>query len=195
MMKNKSTPPLIAFGQDIYTDIADTANSKFAWLIFARRLGLSASLLDNHSVKGDLYKDVTNVARMCMGMAIECYFKAYFIASGNVLHDGNNQNTLGSHNLRSMAKEVGFTVTEEQEKVLHYLSMFVKVKERYPVPLKADDMKIHPSDRDDNPLEEYLLVWNERSDEACMEVVIALEDFFNKGKSAQQGGHRASADA
>ena len=164
-MKNKSKPPLSTFGQNIHVDIVDSANSEFAWLIFARRLGMSASILDRNSIKGDLYKDVTNVARMCMGMAIECYFKAYFIASGNVLHDGNNQKTLGRHNLLSMANEVGFTVTEEQKKVLHYLTMFVKVKGRYPVPLKADDMKIHTGDLDDNPFEEHLLVWNERSDE------------------------------
>ena len=171
------------FGNDVQSEIAETANSTFAWLIFARRLVQSAYLLDNNSVKGELYKDVRNVARMCMGMAIECYFKAYFIASGNVLHDGKKQEKFGAHNLPEMAKEVQFAVTAEQEKILYYLSMWVRVKGRYPVPLKPDDMKIHPDDIIANPWTEHLLVWDDKSDDLCMEIVRAAESRISSAKS------------
>jgi hypothetical protein len=155
---------------DITAEIADTANTVFPWLIHARRLAQSAYLLDHHSEEKHLYKDVRNVARMCAGMAVECYFKAYFVACGNKLHDGKKQKKFGVHALVEMAKHVGFEVDLEQERVLHYLSMWVRVKGRYPVPLKPDDMKIHDADKSANPFEEHLLVWNERSDEICVDI-------------------------
>lgn len=155
---------------DIQAEIADTANLTFPWLIFARRLAQSAYLLDHHSDRENPYKDVRNVARMCAGMAVECYFKAYFVACGNKLHDGKSQKKFGAHALVGMAKQVGFAVSPEQERILHYLSMWVRVKGRYPVPLKADDMKIHHDDRSANPFDEHLLVWDDRSDEICVDI-------------------------
>ena len=155
--------------------LSESANQPFPWLISARRLLHSAYLLDSSSEHKTLYKDVRNVARMCMGMAIECYFKAYYVASGNVLHDGSKQRTFGSHDLAQMADEVCFAVTPEQKKVLHYLSMWVRVKGRYPVPLRLSDMKIHPSDENDNPFDAHLLVWDDNSDDQCMKLVREAE--------------------
>lgn len=163
------------FGIDPRIDIAQTANAEFSWLIFARRLVQSAYLLDKHSETGELYKDVRNVARMCAGMAIECYLKAYFVADGNHLHDGEKQKTFGAHDLPAMAKAVDFVVTPEQERVLYYLSMWVRVKGRFPVPLKPQDMKIHPDDAVSYPYEEYRLVWDETSDDVCMDIIREAE--------------------
>ena len=111
-----------------------------------------------------------------MGMAIECYFKAFYVSAGNVLHDGKKQKTFGAHDLTEMADDVGFVVTPEQRKVLYYLSMWVKVKGRYPVPLRLDDMKIHVSDEAGNPFSPHLLVWDDSSDELCMELVCEAEN-------------------
>jgi len=163
------------FGLDPRIKIAQTANDAFSWLIFARRLARSAYLLDKHSEPGEPYKDVRNVARMCAGMAIECYLKAYFVADGNLLHDGEKQKTFGAHDLPEMAKAVGFTVTPEQERVLYYLSMWVRIKGRFPVPLKPQDMKIHPDDVASYPYEEHRLVWDDTSDNVCVEIIREAE--------------------
>lgn len=168
------------FGIDPCTEIQESANTVFPWLISARRLLQSAYLLDKNSEVGELYKDVRNVARMCAGMAIECYFKAYFVACGKEIHDGKLQQKLGSHDLAAMAKRVGFPVTPEQVRVLHYLSMWVRVKGRYPVPLKPEDMLIHPDDKDVHPFTERMLVWDDRSDDVCMEIVREAETLIEK---------------
>ncbi len=155
--------------------IAQTANDPFPWLIFARRLVQSAYILDKYSEPNELVKDVRNVARMCAGMAIECYFKAYFVASGNTLHDGEKQKTFGAHDLPAMAKAVNFSVTPKQERVLYYLSMWVRIKGRFPAPLKPQDMKIHPDDVHTYPYQEHRLVWDETSDDVCMEIIHEAE--------------------
>lgn len=102
--------------------VAATANEPFPWLIYARRLFRSAHLLDVNAIPNDPFRDVRNVARMCVGMSIECYFKAYFVATGNRIHDGKRQNKIGSHDLGEMARKVGFSLAPTQERVLHYLS-------------------------------------------------------------------------
>ena len=168
------------FGIDPRAELKESANTVFPWLISARRLLQSAYLLDKNSEVGELYKDVRNVARMCAGMAIECYFKAYFVACGNEIHDGKSQQKLGAHDLPAMAKRVGFTVTPEQERVLHYLSMWVRVKGRYPVPLKLEDMLIHPDDTDAYPFTEHMLAWDDDSDDICMEIVREAETLIEK---------------
>lgn len=173
------------FGIDPLAELQESANAVFPWLVSARRLLQSALLLDKHSEVGDLYKDVRNVARMCSGMAIECYFKAYFVACGNEIHDGKSQKKLGSHDLAAMAKCVGFAVTTEQERVLHYLSMWVRVKGCYPVPLKPEDMSIHPDDKDAYPSSEHMLVWDDRSDDVCMEIVREAESRINVALSGR----------
>lgn len=151
----------------------ETANSVFNWLVMARRLIHSAHLLDSQSVEFDVYKDVRNVARMCMGMALECYLKALYLANGNILHNGKEQKTFGSHDLVGMAKDVGFIVTPDQEKVLYYLSMYLLIKGRYPVPLKLHKMKLHPTDI--TPFETHGIKWDEASYEICNDMVRSLE--------------------
>jgi hypothetical protein len=79
-----------------------------------------------------------------------------------------------------MAKRVNFKVTPEQERVLHYLSMWVRVKGRYPVPLKPEDMLIHPNDTSTYPFTEHMLVWDDRSDDVCMEIVREAEALIEK---------------
>lgn len=133
----------------------------------------SAHLLDSQSVSDDIYKDLRNVARMCMGMAIECYFKALYLANGNTLHDGKQQERFGAHSLAKMAKIVSFPITEDQEKVLHYLSVYVRVKGRYPVPLTINDMELHSSDK--SRLETHAIRWEPKSDYICNDMVRRLE--------------------
>lgn len=111
---------------------------------------------------------------MCMGMAIECYLKALYLANGNILHDGKKQKKFGSHDLVRMAKEVGFLVTPDQEKVLKYISMYVRIKGRYPVPITLDDMKMHSADI--KPFEKYGIRWNETSYEICNDMIRSLEE-------------------
>lgn len=163
------------FDIDPRIGISETANEVFPWLIFARRLRHSAYVLDKNSEPRELYKDVHNVARMCIGMAIECYFKAYYVACGNSIHDGKKQKTFGAHNLSTMALNVGFQISDEQKRVLHYLSMWVRVKGRYPVPLKAEDMEIFPEDAAKFPFTKHMLAWDQRSDEVCMELIQEME--------------------
>ena len=151
----------------------DTANSVFNWLVMARKLIHSAHLLDTQSVEYHVYKDVRNVALMCMGMAIECYLKAFYLAHGNTLHDGKNQKKFGSHKLVAIAKEVGFPVTLDQVKVLKYLSMYVRIKGRYPIPLILDDMKMHAADI--THFEKHGIKWEETSNEICNDIVRSLE--------------------
>ena len=163
--------------------LAQTANGVFPWLISARRLIQSAYLLDRGSDPKEIHTDVMNVARMCAGMAIECYLKALYLAKGNRLHDGRKQKRLGSHNLSRMAKDVGYKASAEQEKVLHYLSMFVRVKGRYPVPLALDDMAVHPDDR--TPFDQFALKWEERYDEVCVDIVRNLEKTIKEERHAR----------
>lgn len=163
------------FATDPRIALAETANLPFPWLIFARRLVHSAYLLSANADRDNLYKDVRNVACMCAGMAIECYFKAYYVACGNKLHDGTSFTKLGAHDLPQMADRVAYSVTPEQRRVLHYLSMWVKVKGRYPVPVKPDDIKIHPSDAEANPFTLHLLEWNDRSEDVTMEIIREAE--------------------
>ena len=96
---------------DELSGLTESANLPFPWLISARRLLHSAYLLDKESQHGEPYKDVRNVARM--GMAIECYLKAFYVSAGNVLHDGEKQKKFGAHDLTEMADDVGFVVTPE----------------------------------------------------------------------------------
>lgn len=163
--------------------LAQTANGVYPWLISARRLIQSAYLLDKESKPHEIHTDVSNVARMCAGMAIECYLKALYLARGNLLHDGKRQKRFGAHNLSKMAKDVGFDLVGKQDKVLHYLSMFVRVKGRYPVPLALDDMAVHPDDM--TPIDRFSLKWDENYDQICVEIVRALESAIKVARSAK----------
>ena len=163
--------------------LAQTANGVYPWLISARRLIQSAHLLDKESNPNEIHTDVSNVARMCLGMAIECYLKALYLAKGNLLHDGKKQKKFGAHNLSQMAKDVGFDLVGKQDKVLHYLSMFVRVKGRYPVPLALDDMRVHPEDM--TPIDKFSLKWEGDYDRICVEIVRALESTIKEERSAK----------
>jgi hypothetical protein len=161
------------------SELAETANAPFPWLIFARRLVQSAYLLDSNSEKDNVFKDVRNVARMCMGMAIEGYLKAFYVASGNKIHDGKKQARLNKgHDLTILANDVNFQITPAQQKVLYYLSGYISIKGRYPTPIKLENMKLHNNDL--NAHEEFGLRWDPEFDDVCNELIKLLETQIDK---------------
>ena len=161
--------------------LAETANAPLPWLIFARRLVSATVILAKHTGPARTNTDVRNVASMCMGMALECYLKAYYVSRGGILHDGKRFKTLGGHRLVDIAKAVGFAVTPEQERVLHYLSMWVHTKGRYPVPLNPEAMAVHPADS--KGPDQFFLHWDERSEDVCMELVKLAEARIAEGRA------------
>lgn len=158
----------------LYREISETANSVLPWLIFARRLYYGGWLLSEYSEKGHIVKDVRNVARMLLGMSIECYLKAYYVKNGNKIHV-DEELKLTKHSLDKLVDDVTFCVSSEEKMILSYLSMFITVKGRYPIPKNLKQMK---SPEFDNSAftEKYVLNWKDEYDEVCCGIVKRLEE-------------------
>lgn len=115
---------------------------------------------------------------MLVGMSIECYLKAYYVASGHKITRNKKSNKLethGAHNLKAMAQKFNFQTSAKERSVLHYLSMYIRVKGRYPVPLQLKDMKIE-DETPEKGLGDYVLIWESDYDDICIQMVTRLEN-------------------
>ncbi len=79
---------------------------------------------------------------MLRGMALECLFKALWLAQGNTLvAEGNYQGvpTVGQHDLAGLAVKSNFPISEHESYLLVRLSDFITHFGRYPITRRGVD--------------------------------------------------------
>lgn len=83
---------------------------------------------------------VQSVAYMLAGFAIENLLKGVLITRTKHL-DKNGKFKLGTHDLRQLARDAGYTMDDEENRLLERIQEFTVWTARYPVPLDSDAMR------------------------------------------------------
>lgn len=105
---------------------------------------LAAQVTEDLKMRDELrHKYIPNVistALMLSGFAIENMFKAIYV-SQHPAFDRAGKFVVVTHDLISLADEVGLPLTIDERTLLECLEQFVTWAGRYPMPLYADDMR------------------------------------------------------
>lgn len=173
--------------------LEDVGNKFYPWMLKARQLILSASILENQCAKRkyfgvdlDKYEDeleakspsveVHSVILMLWAMAAECLLKALWLKSGEKLIRDGNYNKIpdtNDHHLDTIAHAVCkkgiFKFTIKDLELLFRLSGYI-IHGRYPIPKHAHTRTaVMPDGR----LLKSELIWHIRSDDKQYHSLVA----------------------
>jgi hypothetical protein len=88
------------------------------------------------------------VELMLRGMAVECLMKGLWVKNGNpIVKDGKYVKVTGTdnHDLVQLASAIRFELGSLEQDVLRRLSHFIQYGGRYPIPKRADELKLTKS--------------------------------------------------
>ena len=134
----------------------ETAHNPLAWYYTAETLfrssefilgGLQNGPAATRLAENGLMDSHYNSYGLLLGYALENILKGLWVSKGGVLVDQQNPGKLvridgvADHNLLPLARKVGVTLSTGEKDVVNRLSYWITAAGRYPVPLRAVDMK------------------------------------------------------
>lgn len=81
---------------------------------------------------------------LLLGYALESILKGLWVAHGHVLATDGRLTPIrgvGEHDLLALTRAVGVKVSAAERGLIHRLSYWVKVAGRYPIPVRASDLR------------------------------------------------------
>ena len=128
----------------------EIGNRYDSWLTWADAVWEAAKLVRSGSAPAqlpdgtELMTTTAAVYAMLLGYTLECTLKGLWVKLGNkIVVGGRYRGVAGSanHDLLGLARKVGITATDEELDALDRLTPFVRFAGRYPISVRADDMK------------------------------------------------------
>ena len=169
------------------------ANDADAWLLHARDLHTSATLLREKFTETQVdspdpieglqralpFIGLPFVAAMLQGFSIEAYLKAFFIRAGNPVSKDGRYSISGindSHNLVSIADGVKFGISTAERDILAKLSLFVSSYGRYPITRRWQQAPLRPDSRGIP----HRVGWSDSDHETAESIIGRLEQATKK---------------
>ena len=124
------------------------SNLPIAWQLKAESLIAAFEVLiadDERMERENLPgRRIQSVAYMLAGFAIENLLKGQLVAR-NEHRDSNGKFRLVTHDLRQLAFDAGYTLNEDENRLLERIQEFTVWTARYPVPLDSEAMRPRPT--------------------------------------------------
>lgn len=123
-------------------------NQPIAWRLKAESLisAFEVLIADDERLERENLpgRRIQSVAYMLAGFAIENLLKAQLVAR-NEHCDSNGKFKLGTHDLRQLAVDARYDLTESEGRLLERIQEFTVWTARYPVPLDSEAMRPRPT--------------------------------------------------
>ena len=120
------------------------ADEPLTWMLKADSLSDAFEVLiaddERKAAENAQGRRVQSVAYMLAGFAIENLLKGRMVAAGKHRSD-SGEFKLKTHNLRQLAVDAGYSLNDEENRLLERIQEFTVWTARYPVPINPEDIR------------------------------------------------------